>query len=417
MDSKQILTLNKRQSIVQRIDAMKASFSANKIKDKLSRYHYFGYPSQILIDKLISKIPSNTVDKNSVIAVINDFGLEVISQLQLLGYTNLILLCTESDDKLYNIIKYMVEKEFNFNKIVRLEESMEDKFDLVIANPPYEIGNAVITETMKHCDEAVVLMPIAKYKKDNLYKMINPGCVESIHDCTLFDGAATFPEICNLKSNRNYFESYKDFEIKVIYDKKLLKFWEQQTKRLKNKTYIAHMCGVNKNIQKNLDSRTCHTTGIYAPAVVLANGVTDILNKDKSFREDLPQYIWNFLKPDKKIYEVFGTDPNQTLTQSVTIFKSELEKDNFVKWWYSAQLSGKYRLQGLSSILLRSLNRHTSVAFDYAIPNVDWTKSWTDEEILKDYGYTDEEISEILKINDDLLPLNWNENKDEVERL
>lgn len=212
-------------------------------------------------------------------------------------------------------------------------------FDLVIANPPYEIGNAIITETMKHCTEAVVLMPIAKYKKDNLYKMINPKCVESIHDCTLFDGAATFPEICNLKSNKNYFESYKDFEIKVIYDKKLLKFWEQQTKRLKNKTYIAHMCGVNKNIQKTLCSRTCHTTGIYAPAVVLANGVTDILNKDKSFREDLPQYIWNFLKPDKKIYEVFGTDPNQTLTQSVTIFKSELEKDNFVKWWYSAQLS------------------------------------------------------------------------------
>lgn len=417
MDSKQILTLNKRQSIVQRIDAMKASFSANKIKDKLSRYHYFGYPSQILTDKLISKIPSNTLDKNSVIAVINDFGLEVISQLQMLGYTSLILLCTESDDKLYNIIKYMVEKEFNFNKIVRLEENMEDKFDLVIANPPYEIGNAVITETMKHCEEAVVLMPIAKYKKDNLYKMINPECVESIHDCTLFDGAATFPEICNLKSNKNYFENYKDFEIQVIYDKKLLKFWKKQTERLKDKTYISHMCGVNKNIQKNLDSRTCHTTGIYAPAVVLANGVTDILNKDKSFREDLPQYIWNFLKPDKKIYEVFGTDPNQTLTQSVTIFKSESEKDNFVKWWYSAQLSGKYRLQGLSSILLRSLNRHTSVAFDYAIPNVDWTKSWTDEEILKDYGYTDQEIYEILKINDDLLPLNWNENKDGVEKL
>ena len=32
-----------------------------------------------------------------------------------------------------------------------------------------------------------------------------------------------------------------------------------------------------------------------------------------------------------------------------------------------------------------------------AIPKVDWTKEWTDEEILKDYGYTDEEIKELLK--------------------
>ena len=200
MDSKQILTLNKRQSIVQRIDAMKASFSANKIKDKLSRYHYFGYPSQILIDKLISKIPSNTVDKNSAIAVVNDFGLEVISQLQILGYTNLILLCTESDDKLYNIIKYMVEKEFNFNKIVRLEENMEDKFDLVIANPPYEIGNAVITETMKHCKEAVVLMPLSRYKKNGLFKQIKDITIIPMGEAN-FEDAATDPHICNLNSS------------------------------------------------------------------------------------------------------------------------------------------------------------------------------------------------------------------------
>ena len=192
MDSKQILTLNKRQSIVQRIDAMKASFSANKIKDKLSRYHYFGYPSQLLVDKLISKIPTY-IKKDDYIGVENDFGLEVISQLQLLGYTNLILLCTESDDKLYNIIKYMVEKEFNFNKIVRLEENMEDKFDLVIANPPYEIGNAVITETMKHCQEAVVLMPVAKYKAKNLYKNINN--IEMV-DSKIFEDAEIGKSLC-----------------------------------------------------------------------------------------------------------------------------------------------------------------------------------------------------------------------------
>lgn len=66
---------------------------------------------------------------------------------------------------------------------------------------------------------------------------------------------------------------------------------------------------------------------------------------------------------------------------------------------------------------MKGINRQ-SISESYSfLPKVDWTKSWTDEEILKDYGYTDQEISEILKINNDLLLLNWDENKDGVERL
>lgn len=53
---------------------------------------------------------------------------------------------------------------------------------------------------------------------------------------------------------------------------------------------------------------------------------------------------------------------------------------------------------GLTSILLAGLNKPTGCPFDLAIPNVDWTRSWTDEEILKDYGYSDSEIKEILAL-------------------
>ena len=42
------------------------------------------------------------------------------------------------------------------------------------------------------------------------------------------------------------------------------------------------------------------------------------------------------------------------------------------------------------------MNTSTARPYSIMIPNVDWTHSWTDEEILKDYGYTDEEIKEIL---------------------
>ena len=31
------------------------------------------------------------------------------------------------------------------------------------------------------------------------------------------------------------------------------------------------------------------------------------------------------------------------------------------------------------------------------MPKVDWTRSWTVEEILKDYGYTEDEIKEVME--------------------
>ena len=31
------------------------------------------------------------------------------------------------------------------------------------------------------------------------------------------------------------------------------------------------------------------------------------------------------------------------------------------------------------------------------MPKVDWTRSWTVEEILKDYGYTEDEIKTVME--------------------
>lgn len=376
MDSKQILTLNKRQSIVQRIDAMKASFSANKIKDKLSRYHYFGYPSQILIDKLISKIPSNTVDKNSVIAVINDFGLEVISQLQLLGYTNLILLCTESDDKLYNIIKYMVEKEFNFTNIERLQDmnnTMNDKFDLVIANPPYEIGNAVITETMKHCEEAVVLMPASKYKKD-LFNFVF-DCVDV--DASLFDSCA-IPgrlSICCLNKNSNVFKSYDAFLIETT------------------KSNLKPL------LQYNIDKRD-----IFKYSAVNCNRESVNISPEDTFLlgcldTDLSTgrwaYEWNVLKNASIIDRDGHTSKNGILSCIFFTFNSSQEKENFTAWIYGSVLMNMF-FEAYSKEF--GGGTHWRLLF----PRIDWSRT--------DVEYTDEYVLEQMG-------LKWNENKDGVEKL
>lgn len=375
MDSKQILTLNKRQSIVQRIDAMKASFSANKIKDKLSRYHYFGYPSQLLVDKLIGKISSNTVDKNSLIAVVNDFGLEVISQLQLLGYTNLILLCTESDDKLYNIIKYMVEKEFNFTSIERLQDMrIDDKFDLVIANPPYEIGNAVITETMKHCEEAVVLMPIRDYRSQGtrLYKKITE--LELV-DPKNFDGSGAYVQhglsICSLNHNDNK-KNWEDIELET-FDQNFRLVYEWNIKHTDERTFTETLKYNSSPEEFNQALDFLYSVKIVSPYNgVYFGGLDYAYNTGIDFR-------------DKWISSIVCLH-----------FNDSMSKQNFTKWWYSSKNNS-----GLTTKLLWGMNK-TSCPLLPAIPVINWSRTnveYTDEYVLSQMG------------------LKWNENKAGVEKL
>ena len=47
------------------------------------------------------------------------------------------------------------------------------KFDKVIMNPPYDIGEKIWSEVRKVSESIVCLMPLAQYKKENRYKYKN----------------------------------------------------------------------------------------------------------------------------------------------------------------------------------------------------------------------------------------------------
>ena len=384
MDSKQILKLDKRQSIIQRIDSMKSSLCASKIKDKLSRFHYFGYPNQIP-DLLIDKITSN-INYNSKIAIVNDFGLEVISKLIELGYSNLYILCTEENDKLYSIIEYMIEKEFNFNRdrIVRLTNiDMNDKFDLVIANPPYEIGNAVITETMKHCNEAIVLMPIAKYKKNNLYRKIKSTITLS-QKYDEFEDAFTNPIIALLDNNENSKE-YLNFIIEEVADPKFKEFYLFNLHN--SPTYIEHKYMIPKDYQ--VDECT-FLANMWAP------------NGGFARKQDSLEVRWNFSThlDYKREWDQFCSEnfSNVKQTGMTSIkFKSKIEKENFQFWAYCSSPK-----DSLMNKVFLGTNHNTSRPFPECIPSIDWSKTdviYNDEYVLSQMG------------------LKWNENKDGVEKI
>ena len=73
------------------------------------------------------------------------------------------------------------------------------------------------------------------------------------------------------------------------------------------------------------------------------------------------------------------------------VFKDRVSRENFNKWWYSCrELYGKER-KGLTNYILEMLHEAVSGSagvnsfYDY-LPHLDWSRSWTDQEILKEIG-------------------------------
>ncbi len=276
-------------------------------------------------------------------------------------------------------------------------------FDCIISNPPFSIGNKVVKSVIDNVEfnNFINLMPISKYKANKLYQHILPETIIHSTSTEAFNGAFTTPICAELTKDIQSDCLYEEFEVRVIFDQRLSKFWDEQLKR--DPTYIKHKNMVSYKDFKNISSKTSFSCGIYTPNVMLSNGPKTLKNKDGSFKTDDRHYIWNFMKPIGGLDDYFEpTNNGANISQTVTIFSTEQEADNFKNWAHSGELTGKGRLQGLFSILLRAMNKPTACPFPYAIPRVDWKRPWTDEQILEDYGYTKEEIDTILHFNDDL---------------
>lgn len=426
---KNILKCDRSEAIVLFLGRRKSNRVCKNPLDKLKPF-YYGYKGCADILMQYVKAPLD-----ASICVTDDFGLQMIKLLQDKGYKNFTLMVTDDDPELAErfvcyIKRYYFKGELNNIDIKRIEECKGMKFNLIISNPPYQVGNEITRNIIENIDfdEFINLMPLSKYKKDKLYRYVSSKEKSTVWFAKDFQPESgdliwTSPEICLLsKKPLITCKTFEDFEHKFIYRKELSKYWEEQSRR--EKTYVDHICICGQRKWSEINSKTSFITGIYTPC----NLVNSILNVKKEFDsgytldqyfqndcwastgktvknqgDPRKQYVWNFLKPEKALNEVYvpvNTASNgKNIGEIITTFKTEKEKDNFVKWWYSAELNGNNPRSGLSSILLWGMNKSTSCPFSFIIPRVDWNRSWTDTEILADYGYSPEEIKDILSID------------------
>ena len=79
-------------------------------------------------------------------------------------------------------------------------------------------------------------------------------------------------------------------------------------------------------------------------------------------------------------------------------FANQVEYDNFSSWWYSAK---KRREGGLINFMFDILfilygGGPSLLKYVEVIPNVDWSRPWTDSEILKEIGLPENFLGEIM---------------------
>ena len=328
------------------------------------------------INKILEYIPNvyNTIYQSFLL--IGQFDEQFVSQLS--GYNKVYILYDSEEQK----IKYIDAVEKNLYYFYNTDEVLKmcKKFDYIIANPPYAMGNELTKTVVENVEfgKYINLMPASKYKGKELYKYVES--IEKVEDN--FEDACIGDSltVATMSKTADAFSSFEELEI-CKFDERFKKFYRQNLTRKINFDYQVKYNDKNKDILQNKINSLTLELDFVIPVRCAANGI------DMSGFS----YDWNINHKENKSVFSIGWDGTQWQTFFSAIkFAHSIEKDNFTNFWYR---KGR---DGLMHKLIKGLNK-AGGTIELAIPRVDWSHSWTDEEILKEYGYTEEEIKEILE--------------------
>ena len=219
------------------------------------------------------------------------------------------------------------------NKVKAIKKG---EYDLIIANPPYDKGNEIVTNFVSKAKESIVLAPANCYQYNNVYKhIINTQLV----DPKAFKDA-------NITSNLNIAQmidkeieqSYHDIYLDNYCDPNLKNFY-------KHNITIKAKWKVLKNLlaEKNIDKYDISTSFIIPSRAT--NGVCK--NKDTA------DFYYNVFNEKKYI-------------GSYVLQLSEKAKKNLAQFYYYNSLMNR---------LLRGLNNTggSNLCYLAAIPHIDWS--------------------------------------------
>ena len=229
---------------------------------------------------------------------------------------------------------------------------MEQKFDLIIANPPFSIGNKVITTCLPYCKEAVVLMPISKYRGKNLYQ--NVETIEMI-DSSGFDADIGSCSCISRLKNAIFETSLSKFELARV-DKRFKDFFELNY--LLDPIYID-------NFDAGQAERKRLTYDVNTAFVISLRASTNGVHKSGNDVE----------------YNLHFNPVKLNITTNIYPLKSRNHKENLNRFWYGNPLMTQ---------LLHAYNCPGGIC-ELCIPRIDWS-------VERDYEHLSyEELLEVMK--------------------
>ena len=353
--------------------------------DKKSDTDYF-----VMSGNTVENIINAYQNKNAKSAlVIDDLGLQVINRLKQEGVTDITLCLTRIPEKMFALTKARIKKtfkDFDIN-IISLEELTYMKVDLLISNPPYgKIGANITKKIIDTVDftEYINLLPANDYKRNDSKDLFNyqsdmkPAAKQGEK---AFADAAVTTHIAKIHKTKVNNMTLDEFERSQYIDRNLDKYFEENSKR-------AHYAIENDSF--------CSNCKKYSNEFTVILGWRDVNHKAMPKSKDSTTYKWNVEKSIDADY-VFNNHEKVTngkrtgrVSFAGITFNTATEKDNFVEFFYSE--SGRHFMSKLWS----SMNVDGGLFIEKWFPKVDWTHSWMVEEILKDYGYTEDEIKTVM---------------------
>lgn len=311
---------------------------------------------------------------NKTVLLIGVFEEQFIRKLEYDDCKVIKLVHTFEEDK--DFITY-IENELREDYIVNT------KFDLIIANPPYGKAGANITKNIIdniEFDEYINLLPANDYIRNitkDLYKYVDLDSM--VHINKGFADAAVTTHAARITKKQHRYISWDEFQIENYIDPSLTKYFYEN----RAKEHYAIDAGItwlifaeNNDVKKTLllDHRC-------------------IPHKHLAYSKSTDEYLWNVLESIDNASLAASSKSSSTpgrMNKYVVKFNTEIEKQNAVNFIYSAN---GFRF---ISKIFNALNTDSTLPLERFFPRVDWTRSWTVEEILADYGYTQKEIDEVM---------------------
>lgn len=340
------------------------------------------------IDTVINMI-QNRAAKDAV--VVDDLGLQIVDRLYQEGLKNITLILTRIPKEKIAFVSELIKKTFPNIKldIKHIEEIDYMKTDLLISNPPYGAIGANITNTLIQkidYEEFINLLPANDYKRNetkDLFKYqsdmkpINGGFIDAavtthvarIHKDTVEDPAP------------NINMTLDEFERSQYIDRSLDKYFKENSKRTH---YAIDATCAPSNYEAYKNKINVDTTFIIH--------TRDINHRYVPYKGKAYSVNWNINKIGtiEYLHERYWTmGGGRQSTYAFTTFNTAIERNNYTD--FMLKNGWKFMCK-----IFKAINADGWVAASIWAPKVDWTHSWTVEEILKDYGYTEDEIKTVM---------------------